>query len=271
MGGRNRIGVGGPAEGASRTWGRVPRGTGSEPRCVVKVDWPKPRDGGLRLDLEAVGFAEYIVGSQPNRPDGTGRGLPEHAKGQDVTPVAMFACHTADEDDRKLTTEFYKKWMRGDESLAGQDRTKWSMEQAWCVNLLRRPMQAAPGRYRRSPLEQRQYRIRLCPDPIAGQPIAAERRLEEFSRRFMAAIEADFGGRFVWIAGCHYNVDHPHTHIGMRGISQAGEHVFFPQSYLRPTALELKRKADASSPIEWRARGVLAEMMTEMGGKRAAG
>jgi hypothetical protein len=177
----------------------------------------------------------------------------------------LFASH------EKSDAEFGRMWLLKDPRLGGHDRSKWTAWQAWCVHLLRRPMFAAPGKFRRSPTEQQHFRIRLCPETDAGNALAKTDRMQEFTRRFMAGVERDFGGRLVWTAAVHLNTDQPHAHVGMRGISAEGEHVFFSQKYVRPTKRELMKNPAASSPIEWRARGVLAEMLAEMGGARAAG
>jgi len=272
---RTRISIHGAAEGAARKWG-MPRLLDNTPRCKVVVDWPKCVDGGLRHDLEAIAFAEYIVGADPSRPSGTGRGLPALVKGRAGQPVAMFGSHPEIVDD----SDFARRWLKGDPALGGQDRRRWNIQQAWHVHTLRRPLRAR--NYRRSPLEQHQFRIRLLPDPVVGVPLAESDRMEELTRRFMAGVEEDFAqetkspASFVWIAAAHYNVDHPHVHIGVRGITVppdvfvgkrasdvlvGQDHIFFNQKYLRPSVAELKADPCASGPIDKRARNVLAEMM----------
>jgi len=275
-----RVSLSGAAEGAARKWGMAKVGD-TAPRCIVRVDWPKcveGTDGGVRLDLEAVAFAEYLVGANANRPSGTGRGVMSLAKGQGYQPVKLFGSHSEIPDYR----EFGSRWLAGDKSLGGQDRSRWSLHDAWHVHLMRRQIRAR--NYRRSPREQHQFRIRLCPDPVAGRPLAKAKRMEEFARGFMSGLEADFSAEsgtkqhFVWIGAAHYNVDHPHVHIGVRGISvdehafdgttsntliTGQDHVFFSQKYLRPNRRELERDPRASGPIERRARAVLAEMMSE--------
>ena len=265
MGARGDLGKVLTPEGFGREWGRPKGGNPASPRCVVKVDFLGLKGGKLRGDLQAVEFCDYVVGSGSGGRPVTGSGAPV-SKGRDGAPVAMFACD--DEQD----TDFALRWLKRDPELGGQDARKWTTAEAWCVNLMRRYLEA--GRYRRSPMEQRHYRIRFCPDVETGQALAAAGRLEEAARRFMAAVEQDFGGQLWWIGACHYHgakVLHPHAHLAARGISRSGDHVYFPQKYLRPSAAKLKADPAASSPIEWRARAVLAEMMREMGGKRAAG
>lgn len=253
-------------EGFGRTWGQPKSGDPASPKCVVKVDFLSLKAGKLRGDLQAVEFCEYVVGSGGGGRPGQAAPNAVMSKGRNGAPVAMFA------GVEKQDADFASKWLRHDEDLGGHDRLKWSLGQAWCVHLMRRELEAT--RYRRSPREQRHYRIRFCPDVETGQALAEADRLEEAARRFMAAVEQDFGGRLWWIGAGHYHgakVAHPHVHLAMRGISQEGDHVYFPQKYLRPSKAKLRGDAAASSPIEWRARAVLAEMIREMGGKRAAG
>ena len=266
---RHRIGVGGPPEGQGRRWG-LPVQVPETPKCIVKVDWPKCKDQGLRLDLEAIAFAEYIVGAQAGTRRGGFRGQVAMAKGQELTPVAMFCSHP-EITDKKFTID----WMAGHDRLAGQDGRRWPLAQAWAVHLMRFPMEAT--QYRKSPREQNQFRIRLCPEQSAGYALKDSGRMETFVRKFMAGVESDFAAEtrtkasFIWMAGAHYNTDSPHVHIGMRGITVQGDHVYFSQRYLRPTRMELARNPMASSPIEWRARGILEEVFGQEKSVRNAG
>lgn len=267
---RHRIGVGGVPEGHGRKWGRPPH-VPETPMCIVKVDWPKCKDEGLRLDLDAVAFAEYIVGANAGRPGAAGnRGVASNAKGLGSQPVALFCSHPEISD-----TKFSMRWLKRDPALGGQDGSRWTLQQAWAVHLLRQPLHAK--RFRKSSREQNQFRIRLCPEPNAGLALASAGRMEEFARRFMSGLERDFSdeakikAHFIWTAGAHFNTDNPHVHIGMRGITVEGDHVYFSQQYLRPTRKELEKNPCASSPIDWRARGVLAEMLNPEKSVRHAG
>jgi type IV secretory pathway VirD2 relaxase len=159
--------------------------------------------------------------------------------------------------------------MRQDASLRGEDRLKWSIENAWAVHILRRKLQAT--RFSRTPDEQRHFRIRLCPETKGGVFLRDSGRMQEFAERFIAAIEADYVGNFYWVAAAHYNTDQPHVHICLRGIDVQGTHVFFDRRYLKASDLELQANSSASSPIEWRARNILGQMIRESKGTRYAG
>jgi hypothetical protein len=249
-------------EGFGRQWGRPGTLSSDTPRCVVKVDFLAHRDGQLRGDLEAAAFCEYLVGGPTARNGAKHRAVASGvvAKGRGSEPVAVFCCQpleTVPEKERKLFTE---RWMKCRPALGGHDRLRWKLEDAWAVNVMRRRL--AAKNFRRSPLEQRHYRIRFCPETDAGNALANANLMEQAARNFMAAIEQDYRGRFWWIGAAHYNTDQPHIHLGLRGIDVAGDHVYFGSEYLRPTDKERKANPSASSPIEWRARGVIADLLS---------
>jgi hypothetical protein len=249
-------------EGFGRQWGRPSRPAGESPRCVVKVEFLSHNEGQLRGELDTVAFCEYIVGGPTAHGQRSTSGAVV-SKGRGGDAVRLFASHP------KQDVDFATKWLARDPSLGGHDGSRWKVEDAWCVHLMRKKLSAA--RFRRSPVEQRHYRIRFCPETSAGNALAESEQMEEAARRFMGLVEQDYGGKFWWIGAAHYNTDQPHVHIGVRGIDVNRDHVYFSQQYLRPTERELKANPDASSPIEWRARSVLAEMLSTGTGVRHAG
>lgn len=58
--------------------------------------------------------------------------------------------------------------------------------------------------------------------------------LRKLIRDFIAQVEADIGSPVEWIAVTHYNTDHPHVHIALRGIA-AGQPIRFNRDYIRHT------------------------------------
>ncbi len=248
-------------EGHGREWGRPSKQTSDSPRCVVKADFLSHRDGQLRGDLEAIAFCEYLVGGPTAHSGSRSRAVASGgtAKGRGAEPVRMFSSHELIDMPDDVRKPFVEKWLKCGPSLGGHDRTRWKLEDAWRVNLMRRRLAAV--KYRRSPKEARHYRLRFCPETSAGNAIAKADLMEETARKFIALVEQDYRGKFWWVAAAHYNTDQPHVHIGLRGIDIAGDHVYFEQRYLRPTERELKTDPAASSPIEWRARSVLAEVL----------
>lgn len=240
MGGKGRYQTGKVPEGQGRDWKMPPKPPAGAPAVMVKVDFLKNNGGNLRSDLEATAFAEYLVGAGP-KGGHSAKGARVVEKGRGESPVAMFASH------EKQDADFTRKWMMRDESLGGHDITRWrDKSQAWCVHLMRRVLVASPGKFRISPKEVRQYRIRFC--PADGLP--ADFDYETATRRFMAGVESDHKGRFYWVAGAHFNTDHPHVHVGIRGIDAEGRHLYFTSKYL-------------SHGMQYRARAVLAEMLVE--------
>jgi len=101
-------------------------------------------------------------------------------------------------------------------------------------------LEAIPG-------EPRYFSVILAPEN--GEQLD----MKEFTRTFMHRIEdsrpdlSDSGSTraapLVWSAAVHYNTDHPHAHIVIRGLDKAGTEVVFPRSFIshhmRETAIEI--------------------------------
>lgn len=67
--------------------------------------------------------------------------------------------------------------------------------------------------------------------------------LKPFIRRLMAQVEQDLGTRLDWVAVDHFNTEHPHTHIALRGVDDRGANLVIAREYishgLRERAAEL--------------------------------
>ncbi|WP_066725655.1 relaxase/mobilization nuclease RlxS [Sphingomonas pituitosa] len=67
--------------------------------------------------------------------------------------------------------------------------------------------------------------------------------LKPYVRRLMAQVEQDLGTRLDWVAVDHFNTEHPHTHIVLRGVDEAGKNLIIAREYishgLRERASEL--------------------------------
>lgn len=74
--------------------------------------------------------------------------------------------------------------------------------------------------------ENHQFRLIVSPED------AAELDLTAFVRRFMARVERDTGRRLEWGAVNHYNTDHPHAHVIVRGVDRDGREVRFDRAYV---------------------------------------
>lgn len=67
--------------------------------------------------------------------------------------------------------------------------------------------------------------------------------LQPLVRRLMTRMESDLGTRLDWIAVDHFNSGHPHSHILLRGVDEAGKDLVIARDYisqgLRERAAEL--------------------------------
>lgn len=74
--------------------------------------------------------------------------------------------------------------------------------------------------------EKHQFRLILSPED------AAELDLTDYTRRYMAQVEQDLGRRLEWAAVNHFNTEHPHVHIIVRGVDRDGREVRFDRKYI---------------------------------------
>ena len=95
--------------------------------------------------------------------------------------------------------------------------------------------------------EKHQFRLIVSPED------ARELELTEFVRRSMAHVEKDLGRRLEWAAVNHYDTDHPHAHVVVRGVDREGREVRLDRQYI-------------SNGLRWRAQ----ELATEELGPRLA-
>ena len=56
--------------------------------------------------------------------------------------------------------------------------------------------------------------------------------LKSFTRDLMAQMERDLGTRLEWIAVDHWDTEHPHTHIVLRGKDQYGKDLLIAREYI---------------------------------------
>ncbi len=56
--------------------------------------------------------------------------------------------------------------------------------------------------------------------------------LKPFIRDMMAKVETDLGTRLDWVAVDHYNTEHPHTHIIIRGKDDRGDDLVIAKDYM---------------------------------------
>jgi type IV secretory pathway VirD2 relaxase len=78
------------------------------------------------------------------------------------------------------------------------------------------------------PLENERHQFRL----IVSPEDARELDMTAFVRRYMAEVEKDIEHPLQWIAVNHYNTDHPHAHIIIRGVDKDGEQIRMERGYI---------------------------------------
>jgi type IV secretory pathway VirD2 relaxase len=96
--------------------------------------------------------------------------------------------------------------------------------------------------------------------------------LKPLTRRLMSQMEQDLGTRLDWIAVDHFNTEHPHTHILLRGVDDRAQNLIIAREYiahgLRERAAEIvTRDLGPETILELEAkrrREVSAERLTDL-------
>jgi type IV secretory pathway VirD2 relaxase len=57
--------------------------------------------------------------------------------------------------------------------------------------------------------------------------------LQDHTRKLIQCIEKDLKTRLEWVAAAHFNTEHPHVHIALRGKNQNGCALVIPRDYIR--------------------------------------
>jgi hypothetical protein len=57
--------------------------------------------------------------------------------------------------------------------------------------------------------------------------------LKHLTRGLMAEIEGDLGMRLEWLAVAHFNTEHPHVHVALRGVGAEGRPVRLSRDFVR--------------------------------------
>ena len=74
--------------------------------------------------------------------------------------------------------------------------------------------------------ERHQFRFIVSPED------AGELDLTVYVRRLMTRIEHDLGRKIEWAAVNHYDTDHPHAHVVVRGVDRDGHELRFERGYI---------------------------------------
>lgn len=67
---------------------------------------------------------------------------------------------------------------------------------------------------------------------VAVEDAAEYEDLKDFTRRFMARMEADLGTKLDWVAVDHFNTGHPHTHVILRGKDEQDQDLVIAREYI---------------------------------------
>lgn len=73
--------------------------------------------------------------------------------------------------------------------------------------------------------EEHHFRLILSPENASND-------MERFTRQVMERMEKDLGTGLEWKAVVHYNTDHPHAHVVLRGVDDQGNTLVIPNQYL---------------------------------------
>src|SRR5882762_3886567 len=57
--------------------------------------------------------------------------------------------------------------------------------------------------------------------------------LQQYARELVDRMEYDLGAQLEWVAAVHYNTEHPHVHIALRGVDKKGIPLRLPREYIR--------------------------------------
>jgi type IV secretory pathway VirD2 relaxase len=57
--------------------------------------------------------------------------------------------------------------------------------------------------------------------------------LTQLTRELMARMEKDLAAQLEWVAVGHFNTEHPHVHVALRGVSKGGEEIRLPKEYVK--------------------------------------
>src|SRR4029077_16723371 len=57
--------------------------------------------------------------------------------------------------------------------------------------------------------------------------------LHQYARELVHRMEYDLGVQFEWVSAVHYNTEHPHVHVALRGVDKKGIPLRLPREYIR--------------------------------------
>jgi type IV secretory pathway VirD2 relaxase len=57
--------------------------------------------------------------------------------------------------------------------------------------------------------------------------------LERLTRELMRRMETELGTKLEWVAATHFNTEHPHVHVALRGVREDGSALDLPREYVK--------------------------------------
>lgn len=101
------------------------------------------------------------------------------------------------------------------------------------------------------------HHFRVIVSPEDGAELSD---LRDFTRDLMAAAEGDLGTKLDWVAANHFNTDHPHVHIVLRGKTDDGKDLVIARNYI---TMGFRHRAEeiASAELGPRSDVVIARAM----------
>ena len=91
--------------------------------------------------------------------------------------------------------------------------------------------------------------------------------LDQMTREVMARMERDLGTKLEWVAVSHFNTDHPHVHVALRGVRDDGSPLELPREYVRAG---IRQHAERACTLQLGLRTALDAASAETEGSRGA-
>ena len=91
------------------------------------------------------------------------------------------------------------------------------------------------------------HQFRVIVSPERGH----ELDLTTFTRDLMRQVAEDLGTQLDWVGVNHYDTDHPHTHVLLRGVDAEGQALYLAQHYLTE-GLRARAQELATRELGWR-------------------
>lgn len=79
--------------------------------------------------------------------------------------------------------------------------------------------------------DPRNFRVILSPENVHNGNKTLD--MKEYTREFMERVQRDLGVNVDWVAVNHFNTEHPHAHIIMRGLDENGKEIIIKPEYLQ--------------------------------------